>query len=301
MRALAVVLVAAVCAGFAAAGRSPRALLTPCLDGGDRSTKLTLIERLSRNPEILVLGSSRARTAEPSFLQRLTRHSGFNAAVKGGDAADAWVMVRFTADRFPRRTRRYLWFVDTGVATSGVNAALAAEPRARKYLDASDGQPGIGACPRMNSVYLPDGSIARSPAISSQKRARILAQSVAKLVASIDAHPPKTRNFDPSRYRYFEQAIAFMNQHGSRPVIVLNPIHPRVLAELEKYGFPGRATAHAYLDQLRQTLNFVVVDCQDIRRWGGSAADFDDATHVDRTNMHRMLRYVVAHSGGALR
>jgi hypothetical protein len=300
VRALAVVLVAGVCAGFAAAGRSPQALLPPCLDGGDRSTKLTLIERLSRNPEILVLGSSRARTAEPSFLQRLTGHSGFNAAVKGGDAADAWVMVRFTADHFPRRTRRHLWFVDTGVATSGINAALASEPRARKYLDATV-EPGSGACRRTNSVYLPDGSIARTPAISSQKRARILARSVAKLVASIDAHPPKTRNIDPSRYRYFEQSIAFMNQHGSRPVIVLNPIHPRVLAELDKYGFPGRATAHAYLDQLHQTLKFVVVDCQDIRVWGGSAADFDDATHVDRANMRRMLRYVVAHSGGALR
>jgi predicted MFS family arabinose efflux permease len=35
--------------------------------------------------------------------------------------------------------------------------------------------------------------------------------------------------------------------------------------------------------------------------WGGNASDWTNAKHVDRLNMRRMLRYIVAHSDGALR
>jgi hypothetical protein len=52
---------------------------------------------------------------------------------------------------------------------------------------------------------------------------------------------------------------------------------------------------------LQRRFRFVVVNCQDIRRWGGTAQDWSNATHVNRRNMRRMLRYVVAHSHGALR
>ena len=38
-----------------------------------------------------------------------------------------------------------------------------------------------------------------------------------------------------------------MNEQGSRPVIVLNPIHPHVLAALRGRGFPARKAALAYL------------------------------------------------------
>jgi hypothetical protein len=91
-----------------------------------------------------------------------------------------------------------------------------------------------------------------------------------------------------------------MNSRGSTPVIVLNPIHPAVLAELRKYGFPARRLALRYLRGLHKRLRFVVVDCQDIHAWGGSAADFANATHVNVRNMRRMLRYIVARSGGQL-
>jgi hypothetical protein len=259
---------------------------TPC---GDRSVKLTLIEQAPSSPQILVLGSSRARQAEPAFIQQLTGKSAFNAAVTGGTAADAWVMTRFAADRFPRKPRRYIWFVDVGIATNGVNPELKADPRARRYLSTT--------C-RERTSYLADGSLAR-PALSPGAG---LAAAVAKLVAGVRANPPRAGAApDPKRYVYFERAIRYMNGHGARPVIVLNPIHPDVLAELRKHGYPARATALAYLRRLHRRLDFVFVDGQDIRSWRGSPADWSNATHVNRPNMRRLLRYVVAHSGGALR
>ncbi len=290
-------LVVVLCAAFAEARPSGRAVGAPCRDAGDRATKLTLIERLRRKPGILILGSSRARIVEPSFLQRLTGRSGFNAAVTGGTAADGWVMTRYTADRFPQDGRRYILFVDAEIATDGVPSDLAADPRARKYL--AGVRRVAGTC-RLSSRYAADGSIAYLPPVSPAQRARTVATTLARVIASIRANPPRGGRVDPRRYTYFERMIAFMNRHGSRPVVVLNPIYPTILAELEKYGFPARKRSRAYLDELHQRLDFVDVDCEDIRTWGGSAAHFSNAKHVDRVNMRRMLRYIVAHSGGAL-
>jgi hypothetical protein len=294
---------ASVCValGAASAGAGPVSgtQAARCPDAGDRTTKLTLIENLAQNPGLLILGSSRARLASPAFLQTLTGRTGFNAAVTGGTAADAWVMTRFTADRWPGRRRRdYLLFVDAGIATNGVPPPLAADPRARRYLDVDGDHPSL-AC-RFSSRYRADGSIAHYYPKPRAERDRIVAKTVAATIASIRAHPPQPQKVDPGRYAYLERTIAFMNRHGDRPVIVLNPIHPQVLAELEKYGFPQRKAASEYFDGLKQRLDFVVLDCEDIRVWGGSADEFSNATHVDPVNMRRMLRYVVSHSAGAL-
>jgi hypothetical protein len=298
MRVFALVTVCvALGAASTGAGSASRTRVLRCPDAGDRTTKLTLIQRLPQSPGLLVLGSSRARQAGPAYLQTLTGRTGFNAAVTGGTAADAWVMARFTADRWPAR-RQYLLFVDAGIAMNGVPSPLAADPRARRYLDGDGGHPSLGC--RVSSRYRADGAIAHYYPKSRAERARIVAKSVAAAIASVRAHPPQPEAVDPARYTYFERTIAFMNRHGERPVIVLNPIHPQVLAELEKYGFPRRKAAHEYFDRLKHRLDFVVVDCEDIRAWGGSADEFSNATHIDPVNMRRMLRYVVSHSAGAL-
>ena len=99
---------------------------------------------------------------------------------------------------------------------------------------------------------------------------------------------------------YFEKTLALMNRHGSTPVIVLNPVHPTVLAELRKHGHPERRTALEYLRGLHARYEFVFVDAEDIRLWGGSPTGFANATHVDRPNMRRLLDYIVAQSQGAL-
>src|SRR5262245_14111195 len=89
--------------------------LVPPAAENDRAIKLTLIDRLTRSPRLLILGSSRARQAEPAYLETLTGRPGFNAAVTGGTAADAWVMTNYLSRRFPSRRRAYLWFVDIGI------------------------------------------------------------------------------------------------------------------------------------------------------------------------------------------
>jgi hypothetical protein len=309
---------------FALAGSG----VVPTAVESDRSVKLTLLENLKRGPEILVLGSSRSRQAEPSYLRRLTGHAGFNAGVTGGTTADEYVFVRFAASLFPHQKRRYVWFTDVGLAGGGVNDQLARDPRARKYLPggADFGLDDVGAyistdatkaswrvfkkcvlatCqPRIR--FNPDGSLTNRSLRYLPEHAKSLKKSVAKLVAAVRRHHQTLAQAhadlaQPGRFSYFERALEFMNRRGEVPVIILNPVYPSVYRELLRYGYNGRRASLEKLAELHKRFRFVFVDAQDIRTWGGNGYDWTNATHINRANMRRLLRYVVAHSGGALR
>ena len=290
----------------------------------DRSIKLDLLQHLTLSPQIMILGNSRGRTAEPTFLRRLTGHGGFNAAVTGGSAPDAYVFVRYAADRFPLQKRRYIWFTDVGLASGIVLPQLARDPRARRYLP---GRPRfdladvgsylstdatkaswrvfekcvLGSC-RSHIHYSADGSLTRRSLRYLPEHSRSLRKAVAGARVPYQTLAEWRRDLgDPSRLVYFERAIAFMNMRGEVPVIVLNPIYPTVLAALKRQGFPGRRATLEKVARLHRHFRFVLVDCEDIRTWGGTARDWLNPTHVNRANMRRELRYIVAHSDGALR
>lgn len=309
---------------FAIAGSG----IVPSAVESDRSIKLTLLENLKRGPEILVLGSSRSRQAEPAYLQKLTGHTGFNGGVTGGTSADEWVFVRFAADLFPHQKRRYVWFVDAGLAGGGVTPQLAHDSRARRYLPGGAGF-GLGdvgtylstdatkaswrvfwkcvlsTC-RSHIRFRADGSLTSQSLRYLPEHARSLRKSVAKLVAAVRAHhqtlgQARADLAHPNRFLYFERALEFMNKRGEEPVIVLNPVYPSVLAELNRYGYAGRRASLEAVAKLHKRFRFVFVDAQDIRTWGGTSYDWSNATHVNRANMRRLLRYLVRHSAGALR
>jgi hypothetical protein len=285
------------------------ALLTAVLGAAapkptDRSAKLDLLEHLRQGPQILILGDSRGREAQPSFVRRLTGLSAFNAAVTGGSAPDAWVFTRYTADLFPHQKRRYIWFVSAGLATNIIDPLVETDPRSRQYLAevAKYMSPvQISAPLPTDTRYHADGSIADWNPSYSPKRAAKLQADAAKLIALIRAQPPVATPLDPTRFQLFEHLLGYMNSLGARPVIVFNPIYPTVLAELEKYGNPVTAVSLEYLNSLHRRYDFVVVDAEDSRKWGGTDYNWTNPTHVDGANMRRMLRYIVAHSDGALK
>jgi len=269
----------------------------------DRSVKLDLIAKLKRGPEILILGDSRGREAEPSLLQRMTGHNGFNAAVQGGSAPDAWVFIRHTADRFPGQKRRYIWFVSAGLTTNIVTPWLTSDPRGRRYLQEVApylSSQTITVSSGTDTHYRLDGSLPNEQSSPSPAQVRTVKAQAAQMVAHIRQHPPVASPADPGRFQLFEHVLAYMNGRGERPVIVFNPVYPTIWAELEKYGAPLTTSSLDYLHSLQARYDFVVVDCQDIHKWGGTDYDWSNPTHVDRANMRRMLRYVVTHSDGAL-
>jgi hypothetical protein len=294
----------------------------------DRSIKLDLLQRLEHGPQILVLGDSRGRQAQPSQLERLTGHTAFNGAVTGGSAPDAYVMVRFAADRFPHQKRRYIWFTDNGLASGVVQPQLAQDPRARRYLPDTPGfglgdvktylstdatkaswrvfrKCVLGVC-RSPIQYHADGSLTTRSLRHLPEDAKSLSKAVAAKLAAVRAHretlaEARAEIDAPGRMRYLDRMLAFMNARGEVPVIVLNPIYPSVFAAQEKKGFPTYRATLDKLRQLKRRFRFVAVDCEDSRKWGGNPQDWSNASHVNRKNMRLELRYIVAHSHGVLR
>jgi hypothetical protein len=271
----------------------------------DRSIKLDLIAKLKQGPQILILGDSRGRQAEPSYLRRLTGHTGFNAAVMGGNAPDAWVFTRYTVDRFPGQKRRYILFVSAGLAGDIPDPRTEADPRGQRYLHEVaaylDNQPLNVAWPQHPFTgYRPDGSLRARPWPSTPAHVRGVKADAAAIVAKIRQHPPKAPHYDSKRYQLFEHLLAYLNARGERPVIVFNPLYPTVYAALTRYGNPVLTSSLDYLHSLRARYQFVVADCENIHTWGGTNYDWANATHVNKFNMRRMLRYIVGHSGGAL-
>jgi hypothetical protein len=302
--------------------------LVPTAVEPDRSIKLDLLQHLKRGPQLLIMGSSRSRQAEPSYLEKLTGLTGFNAGVTGGTSADEYVYARYAADLFPHQKRRYIWFTDIGLAGGGVLPQLGNDPRAQRYLL---GEPHFGlgdvktylsteatkaswrvfekcvlrSC-ESHITFRPDGSLTNQALHSLPEHARSLGASVAKLLAGVRAHhdtlaQARSELEAPGRFDYFERALAFMNRRGEVPVIVLNPVYPTVLAALDHFGFAGRRATLEMVAKLHRRYRFVFVDAEDIRTWGGNTHDWTNATHINRGNMRTLLRYVVAHSDGALR
>jgi hypothetical protein len=298
-------------------------ILPPALET-DRSTKLNLIDKLKTNPQVVVLGSSRSRQAEPSLIDKLTGlKTGFNAGVTGGDAADAWVMVRNIAARFPHAWRTYIWFIDYKIATAGINPQLAQDPRSRGYLGnrsvnfslADVGQYlgfqatqasyrvlkacAEGPC-QPNFLYRPDGSLKRG--VHLPEDAKSLKNDVNTKLKAVSQQRPNLA-FKSSELSIFEKTLAFMNEHHARPVIVLNPQYPSVWRLLQTKKSHRDAEALRELHKLQKTYNFVVVDGSNIHLWHGMTGKdgWNNATHINRANMRLFLHYIWLHSDGALK
>jgi hypothetical protein len=309
---------------FALAGTK----IVPTAVEQDRSVKLDLLQRLRYDPQILIMGSSRSRQAEPAFLQKLTGLTAFNAGVTGGTSADEYVFARFAADLFPHQRRHYLWFTDVGIAGGGVLPQLGQDPRARRYLlsvprfglgdvktylstDATKASWRVftkcvlGPC-RRHIRFHADGSLTNQSLHYLPEHTRSLHAAVSKLIGAMRADrttlaEARASIATPGRFFYFDRALEFMNRRGEVPVIVLNPLYPSVFAEARRQGFPWRRATLEKFAELHKRYRFVLVDCEDIRKWGGTATDWSNPTHVNRSNMRRMLRYIVAHSDGDLR
>jgi hypothetical protein len=302
--------------------------LVPTAVEPDRSIKLDLLQHFERGPQILILGDSRGRQAEPSQLHRLTGRTAFNAAVTGGSAPEAYVFVRYAADLFPHQKRRYIWFTDVGLASGIVQPQLAQDPRARRYVGAGSrfalgdvetylstdatraswrvfAKCVLGRC-HTRIHYHRDGSLTTQSLHYLPEHAASLAKAVRRRLALVRADHRSLARWrrdlsDPRRFVYMERMLAFMNRRGEVPVIVLNPIYPSVLAALRSKGFPGLRATREKIAELHKRFRFAVVDCEDSHRWGGNDQDWSNATHVNRANMRLELQYIVAHSQGALR
>ena len=316
--------------GFVGTAVFPTAILS------DRSTKACLAERLRTPPRLVVYGSSRAMKVEPAFLQRRTGLASFNAAVSSATPADAWAFANFMRDRFPSQSQRVLWLVDVeSFRPRPIDSGLLETPALARYFSAkaragatlaslsallswhtaedslrlatserASAATRVACTYRTNGVteYTPDGF--RAWDFHDRTRSRGIGLR-AGLDLTIGEYSSIYRNEYPAlsdvAKRRFERTLALMSASGTRPLLVLTPVHPRLLRVIGPLGWNRRhAEVVRYLMGLRSRFRFDLLDASRIARFGGRPRDFYDGVHLTEPNVRRLLDWALGSARGSL-
>jgi hypothetical protein len=295
----------------------------------DHAERLKLIDHLQQPPQLVVLGSSRALKAEPSYLQQLTGLRGFNAAAANGKTEDGFAYANLFHDRWPDARIRYLWILEVeAFRDRPPSPQLLAEPALARHFPASlragsrleDLQRlfewqttkssaktvwhAFRGAPQEGAVDLePDGFRAVDQHDVSERAGVSFRSRLDESVATAKTFVPtmQKQGLAPDAKRYFEEAVADMNRWGVEPVIVLGPVHPAYRAAMGGAAYDRlNDELTQYLASLHGRLRFTVADERDLASFGGSDSEFYDGIHLHVANMRKMLAKAVQEAGAAL-
>ena len=94
--------------------------------------------------------------------------------------------------------------------------------------------------------------------------------------------------------RYFVDELTYLNQRGCEPLLIIMPIHPRVIRAIrDEHWDNRRQSLHDYLRGLQETLRFTWLDLTFISSFDGDPAAFYDGDHMKRSNVRRVLKAAV--------
>ena len=306
--------------------------LLPTVTTSDRTIKADAIQALKQPPQLVVLGSSRSMRYMPSHFEKVTGLSTFNAGVNGiGGTADAWAMVNFIHDTWPKSDPKYFWLLDVeSFVPFKVQGRTANEPRLAQYVEGSgtvrktpaailrevwDSRSSVFSLAsakdslrvlmnrkKVKRVYdayrqrfSADGTMIDRPLTKAEWNSR-WPKSVKRYT---DLYTSAYHSLDPEAQKYFEDTLAFMNEHGATPLIVLTPINPKLLKIVGPLGWPQRhQQVLDYLDSLKTKYKFLFVDITDITTWGGDPNGFYDGVHMTTANTAKATDYVLKQTGG---
>lgn len=277
--------------------------------------KADLVQRnLRKAPQLVFFGGSRSQRFDPVFAQRRTGLRAVNLAHSNARPEAAWGCLNWLYRRWPDARVRWVWGIQSGTLRDrDMDAALLQDRRFYPHFPKD-----LLACQRaklprspaaMPHTYgfLRNRYSARGLLLSNRyDRRRAAGYPLSK---SLDAYiarmlraarttaPPDTR-----AKSYFERTIRLLNEHGTTPIVVLMPIHPRVLRVMENHGLGGdRQRLREYLAELSRTCSIKVLDFTTIRSFNGKAAWFYDGVHITRRNANRVILAAKVQADDALK
>ena len=278
--------------------------------------KADLIARhLKRGPQLVFFGGSRSQRFDPVFAQKRTGLRAANIAMSCARPEAAWGWLNWFYKRWPNGKVRWVWGMQSGMLRDrDLDPALLQDKRfypyfpddllaqQRKRLPSAARMPhGYGF---LRNRYSDRGMLLWNR--YDQRRAdgyplgRALDAYIARMLhTGLTAPEPEP---DTRARRYFEDTIRLLNEHGTTPVVVLMPIHPRVLRVMKKRDMGGeRERLRDYLAELGETLSLKVLDFTTIRSFNGRADWFYDGVHITRGNANRVIVAARAQAGEYLR
>ena len=276
----------------------------------DRTVKLHLLDKLAEPPRLLILGGSRAARIEPARFARLTGLAGFNLALQNGRPEDAWAFVNLLRERDPQTPLQIVWFLHVeAFREQGLSPGLIQEPELSRWfppeLIAAERKklPQTGAAlPKGTDLALTqfasDGVVLRNRYDIAAEKGRTLKHALAW---SIDTALERYATSGPALYsrstEYFEKTLALLSEAGTTQVVVLTPMHPKLLTAVRTAGWNERhREVTAYLERQRAAYGFTLLDFSELSSIGGDPDAFYDGFHFTRANARRLVDAVVAQS-----
>jgi hypothetical protein len=277
----------------------------------DRTFKCDLVERLAAPPKLVIFGGSRAQRFEPAQAERLTGLPAFNFAVQNSRPEDVYAMARHLFSRAPDVRLRCFWALQaTTLSDSPLHPGLLAERRLNRFLpeDLLAEQRRIAVSSEGRELNPDNRFTSRGRLVHNAYDARLargvsFERTLGAYLAHIVPRAGTPALYDSDRARkYFERTLRLFNLAGVEPVLVIMPYHPTALAAFRDVGWDAKEREFkAYLESLRGTYGFRLLDYTDIASFHGRRDGFYDGSHITAANARRVLAQAVRDAPEAFR
>jgi hypothetical protein len=278
----------------------------------DASLKADLIDHLDRAPGTIILGSSRSLKIDPRQITTVTGQPSFNAGVMAGGTPEAYALLQLVHDRFPQHRLKVVWILEQeAFRRNGVQPDIVTDRRLSRYV------------PRATHREVPGFDLWRLFSWSEARDSFGIVQSEINGELSQARH--RYRGFRADGYysranyswevaynKYLNlyrrgfsiQPVARLflvrgmeaaNSWGVRPLIVIPPMSPRLLAAVRPLGWDEHH--RQLLDMLvglQQRYRFDIADMSSIDAFGGTPDAFYDGVHMRPANAARLVDALVA-------
>ena len=147
----------------------------------------------------------------------------------------------------------------------------------------------------LNRKYLRDGTVVWDNYDRREQQGYTLAQSLKKYIANLLKHHHGTSPGHPTTARkYFEWTLSYLTKQHCKVLLVLLPIHPKVLKVIANANWRA---AHQnlldYLTGLQAKYSFSYLDFTQIATFGGDPNAFYDGVHFKVKNARLIINAAV--------
>jgi hypothetical protein len=277
----------------------------------DVSLKADLLDRLASAPDTVVLGSSRALKVDPRRITADTGHTAFNTGGRAGGPPEAYALLEHLHTRFPDARPRVVWILDQeAFRHNGLQPDLVNDPRFRRFLPHKRRQvdkPGLDAWRLFSWSEATDSMRVVESDINNKLGRTRRAKRNGGFRPDGYYVPDQNYNWNlafskylniyrhgftpqPIPQLYLQRTLAATTAWGVRPLIVIPPMQPRLLAAVQKLGWTARHRwLLAMLADLHTRYRFDVADMSSITDFGGTADGFYDPVHMRPSNADRLV------------
>ncbi len=267
----------------------------------DRVRKLNMLNQLTYKPTLYFFGGSRSLRIPPSFARRYAGIKAFNFAVQEATTEDYWAVTHYIERKFPTLPLHIMWGVQSNMfADRQMDAGLVRDSRLSRYFPADLLQAQLGGTPHYWRYrrYAADGHVVYDNYDRMIEDGRTLDRALEEYIQQ--ALRKLGTGIDPDNMtrakRYFLDGLAYLNSRGCEPLVMMMPVHPRVIRAL-KAADPTWTQRHAeflaYLISLQRTYHFTVLDFTYITSFGGDPNLFFDGVHMMQENSRRLLKAAI--------